>query len=93
MAEMITRSMYQFKATSYKEEWKDGVGKRVAVGSVEYVGTSTTPTKARAALKAEGIECRRGMHVEIETVGKVLYGMPIDQFFALAQPIEQESEE
>lgn len=93
MSKMFTRSVITYNAIAYAEEWKDGIGRRVEIGRTEYVAASTTPTEARAALKAAGVPVKRGTHVEIVEVGKTLYGMTVEEFMAYAQPIKTESVE
>lgn len=85
---MFTRSITKYAAIAYAEKWENGIGRRVEVGRAEYVAASTTPTEARAALKAAGIAVKRGMHVEIVELEQTLYGMSVEDFMRYAQPIE-----
>lgn len=93
MSKMFTRSVIKYNAIAYAEEWKDGIGRRVEIGRTEYVAASTTPTEARAALKAAGVPVKRGTHIEVVEVEKTLYGMTVEDFMAYAQPIKTESVE
>lgn len=93
MSKMFTRSITKYAAIAYAEEWKDGIGRRVEVGRAEYVAASTTPTEARAALKAAGVPVKRGTHVEVVELERTLYGMTVEEFMAYAQPIKTESVE
>lgn len=85
---LFTRTISTFRATAYGEVWEKGIGKRVALGSCEYVAASTSGTEARAALKVNGIAVKRGQHVEVELVASTLYGMTVDEFMSHAQPVE-----
>lgn len=93
MSKMFTRSVIKYNAIAYAEEWKDGIGRRVEIGRTEYVAASTTPTEARAALKAAGVPVKRGTHIEVIEVEKTLYGMTVEDFMSYAQPIKTESVE
>lgn len=90
MSKMFTRSVVKYAAIAYEEKWENGVGRREEIGRTEYVAASTTPTEARAALKAAGIQVKRGMHIEVVEVEKTLYGMTVDEFMLYAKPIKSE---
>ena len=91
MTKYFTRTLNTYMATAYTEVWEGDTGKRVPVGSCQYTASSTTDTIARASLKAAGIEVKRGMHVEVENLGGIVYGMTIDEFVQRAHIIDKPS--
>lgn len=91
MTKMFTRTISTFEVTAYEPKWDmdKGTGKLLEVGRCEYVAASTTPTEARAALKAAGVPVRKGMQVKIEKIAEKTYGMTVDEFMAHAHIIEK----
>ena len=94
MTKMFTRTITTFAAIAYEAKWDmdKGTGKLVEVGRCEYVAASTTPTEARAALKAAGVPVRKGMQVKIGKIAEQTYGMTVDEFMQHAHIIEKVEE-
>lgn len=88
MAEQITRTVTTWNAKAYKVAWKNGKPEAALVGECNYEGTDSK-TKARAALKAAGVECPRGTEVQVKKVSETLYAMDIQTFMQFAHPIER----
>ena len=90
----VCRTYKQFKATIYEEVWSGEIGKRVPVANVEYLGTSTTPTEARAALKIAGYQVKRGTPITIEALSgqAKIYGVPLGEFIANACVVSEDLE-
>ena len=89
MAQMFTRTITTFKASAYTIEWEGETPKAKLLGSAEFVGSNASKTDARAALKAAGVECKRGTEVRIEEVEQVVYGMSVEEFMQHAKPVER----
>lgn len=89
MAQMFTRTITTFRASAYAIEWDGDVPKAKLLGTAEFVGSNASKTDARAALKAAGVECKRGTEVRIETVEEVVYGMSVEEFMQHARPVER----
>ena len=89
MAQMFTRTITEYKATAYAIKWVDGKPEADELGSATFVGAHVSKTEARAALKAAGVECKRGTEVRIEEVGATVYGMSVEEFMQYARPIER----
>ena len=89
MSNLFTRTITTYKATAYAIKWVDGKPEADVLGSAEFVASNATKTDARAALKAAGVNVKRGTEITIEEVGSVLYGMTVEQFMQYAKPIER----
>lgn len=87
MATMFTRTITTYKATAYAIKWVDGKPEADELGSAEFVSSNATKTEARAALKAAGVECKRGTEINIVEVEQVVYGMSVEEFMQHARPI------
>lgn len=88
MAQMITRTVTNYKASAYKVAWVEGKPVASLLGEVEYIGGgSESKTEARKAFKAAGIGIPRGTEIVIENCGETLYGMEMAAFMAAATPI------
>lgn len=86
---MITRTLTTFKATAYALKFVDGKPAADELGSAEFTATRADKTMARKAIAdATGKALPKGVEVNIEEVESVTYGMDLDKFVEMAQPIE-----
>ena len=90
---MFTRTITKFRATAIGIDWEGNNPIAKVLGSCEFFASNATKTDARKALKSAGVEVKRGTEVRIEEIEKVTYGMDIEQFMQLAQPIASEKVE
>lgn len=88
--QMITRTVIEWKATAYAVGF-DAQGEpfKKYLGEAFYVAGHASKTDARAALKENGIDCPRGTRIEQVKNNEVLYGMTLDKFMEIAEPIEK----
>ena len=88
--QMITRTVIEWKATAYTVGF-DAQGEpfKKYLGEALYVAGHASKTDARAALKANGVTCPKGTHIEQVKNSEVLYGMTLDKFMEFAAPIEK----
>ena len=87
---MFTRTITKFRATALVIEWDGETPKVKKLGATEFHASNATKTDARKALKAAGVDVRRGTEIKLEELEKVTYGMDIEQFMQLAKPISSE---
>ena len=89
MAQMFTRTINTYKATAFGIKWNQGKVEATELGSATYVAAHESKTDARAALKAAGVDVKRGTEVVIELVDSTVWGMSVEEFMQHAQPIER----
>lgn len=89
MATMFTRTITTYEATAYSIKWVDGKPEADELGKARFVSSNATRTEARSALKAAGVDCKRGTEIRIEEVEAVVYGMSVEEFMQHAKPVER----
>ena len=89
---MFTRSITTFEAKAVSVEFDGMEPKVIELGHAVYMGTRASETEARKALKAAGVQLKRGCKVFISEVETVVYGCTIDQFMTVAHPVEVKAE-
>ena len=89
MAQMFTRTINKYKATAYAIKWNAGKVEAEEIGSAEFVAAHESKTDARAALKAAGVEVKRGTDVVIELIDSTVWGMSVETFMQHAQPVQR----
>lgn len=89
MAQMFTRTINTYKATAYAIKWVDGKPEADELGSAEFIAAHESRTDARAALKAAGVDVKRGMEIVIECIDSTVWGMSVEEFMQHAQPVER----
>ena len=87
---MISRTFTTYKATAKNVEWKDGKPIAHEIGSCIFEGTSPTKTEVRKAMRAQGIEVKRGTQIFVEKISERILGMDEEVFIANAQEITRE---
>lgn len=83
----VTRSISTYKALATTVEVVDGKPQLAVLAEGEFFGTKPSVTEARRALTAQGAVLPRGCTVTVEALETHLYGCPVEQFLAVAQPI------
>ena len=88
---MFTRTVKDCKATAYKMEAVEGESKPQAVpfAEVRFDGANGNENEARKAFKEYNINVPRGSFINVEVLNETVYGCTIQEFMAIARPIER----